>query len=186
MKSQLFDAIELKEGEGEDDLKGTSDESVQLVEPSVPSYPLYHEGSAGMPGITTSTLYPGSLGESVKTTLIADSLDRALRVANERLRRTSKGLMVVSGYISPEDQQAKFAHLFKTFLPNGRESSPAQIMNAGTQADKVGSIAELVEDEAYESKLAELKADADLCADLIGYMTSESTEPALKQYLFQK
>lgn len=183
MKSQLFDEIEFKEGEGVDRLEGTSDEPVKLVEPSVPSYPVYHEGSAGMPGITTSTLYPGNLGESVKTTLIAESLDRALRMANDRLRKAGKGIMVVSGYISPEDQQAKFVHLFKTYLPNGRESSDAQIMEAGIQADKVGSLAALVEDEAYEAKLAEWRADTSLHANLWGYLDPNNPEPALKKYL---
>jgi hypothetical protein len=104
-------------------------------------------------------------------------------VANDRLRKAGKGLMVVSGYISREDQQAKFAHLFRTFLPNGRESSAAQIMEAGTQADNIGSVAELVEDEAYEAQMASLRANTDLCADLAGYMTSENVEPTLKRYL---
>lgn len=183
MKSQLFDAIELREKEGQDNIKGTSEDPVELVEPSVPSYRLYHEGSAGMPGITTSTLYPGKLGKSVETTLIADSLDKALRVAHDRLHKVGKGLMVVSGYISPEDQQTKFAHLFRISLPNGRESSPALIMEAGIQADNIGSVAELVEDEAYEAQMESLRTNTDLCADLVGYMTSKSMEPTLKRYL---
>lgn len=183
MRNQLFHAVEFRDGEGEDNLKGTSGDPVNLVEPSVPSYPLYHEGSSGMPGITTSTLYPGKLGESVKKTLIADSLDHALQVAHKRLGRVGKGLMVVSGYISPTDQQAKFAHLFKTYLPNERKSSPAQIMDAGIQADNIGSVASVVEDEAFEAKLAELKANTNLCADLAGYMTSGDIETTLKKYL---
>ncbi len=176
--------IEFQSGEGEDDIQGTSEDPVELVVPALQTRSLYSEGSTNFPSnVTLSSLYPEPLNGARGPLLIAKTLDDALKQADYKLRPTGRGLMIVSGLISPETQQDKFKQLFFAHLGNKETPNGDKIMQAAEWADTFGSIAKVEEDEAFTTELESLRADENLIKELAPWIEKGDQESVLKNYL---
>lgn len=177
----LHSPISYRDKEGSDSLTGSTQNKPELVTPSVPAHSIYAKGSASKPGVTTSSLYEFPLGASVDPLLLEKELNQHLEDAHRRLQKEDMGLMVVSGYISPEDQQEKFAQLFEQYL--GGKDSPEAILETGFRADNVGSVAEIIEDENYTAAFERAKGDKKLMKGIDAFENGMSSDEKLKWYL---
>lgn len=123
---------------------------------------------ANREGVTPPGLYPeGSLPEVSDRIIVTASMKAAIEEANGRLGDTGKRIRVYSGLQGYELQQAKFAASILFVMGqryNGMstlddfETLPiSEQLSISFWADKVGSIADPVEDEAYEAEKKRLE-----------------------------
>lgn len=157
----LNEAILVQAGEGEDSLKAGNDNTGTFAEVAVPQIPLYHLGSKNASKITAPKLYPVGLGDPTKIAAFSH-LNALLEQARARLLQEGKDLAVVSGFLSPGNQLARWRTLYAT----QNRSTPWQEILAGRYADSAGSVAAVIPGGNYATQHGDLMDDLLLVAEL--------------------
>lgn len=167
--------ISFGEGEGEDNVRpGNGDYGcLARLHADIPQIPLYSRGSLTTK-VTAPNLYPNGIGDPQSVATFS-TLNEPLHAVNRLLKATGKALAVVSGFLSPANQLARFQVLYTQKNPE----DPRQEILAGRYADSAGSVAEVIKDQKFYDALNTLVSDSHTMNNLKS--VSDNKEPEMDE-----
>jgi len=152
--------IIVREGEGDDRLKEGDDNTGSMVPVEAQQSRLFSRGSA-QTRVTAASLFPSGLGDPEE--IVAYShLNPALQKAEIALRDQGRNLKVVSGFLSPDNQLARWRILYARRNPQ----TPWEEIQAGRSADSTGSVACIIENDVSQAALTAVQGDTALIEEL--------------------